>query len=156
MTWTSLPVLHAGDPATDTPADVHAFIGDLLLRWYTKLSGRIELELMSQPMDLEQAVITAWHRTADALPGTRDIIDRHRDRPTDDTMAVMLSKAAAKEHLLLAVMAGKGNEGDVSTIATGALIEAAARSTYVRSDLVEIDRAARPTFFDRIKAAFAS
>ena len=39
---------------------------------------------MSQPMDLEQAVVTAWQATADELPGVRPILDHYRAEPLDE------------------------------------------------------------------------
>ena len=53
---------------------------------------------MDQPLDLEQAVITAWRATADELPGVRAIVDHHRDHPLDDAMAEAMAVATAKEH----------------------------------------------------------
>ena len=97
------------DGVRETFADELDLLGALQLKWHTRLAGRIERELMNQPMDLEAAVVTAWHRTADELPGVRAILDRHRQRPTDDAMAEMIAKSLAKEHQLLAVMAGLGN-----------------------------------------------
>ena len=110
--------------------DEHSLLGALQLRWHTRLAGRIERELMYQPMDLENAVVAAWQRTADELPGIRAILDRHREHPIDDEMATMMAKATAKEHLLLAVMAGRGSASDPATIAAGARIEAEARASY--------------------------
>ena len=110
--------------------DEHQLLGALQLRWHTRLAGRIERELMYQPMDLEQAVVTAWHRTADELPGIRAILDRHREQPLDPAMAEMMSKATAKEHLLLAMMAGQGSAEDAATVAAGARLEARARASY--------------------------
>ena len=101
MTWTSFhnrgeilrTVIHAADERLDgalpldldgvreTFADELDLLGALQLKWHTRLSGRIERELMSQPMDLEAAVVSAWHRTADELPGVRAILDRHRPAP---------------------------------------------------------------------------
>ncbi len=54
---------------SETFADELDLLGALQLRWHTRLAGRIERELMRQPMDLEQAVVTAWQATADELPG---------------------------------------------------------------------------------------
>ena len=110
--------------------DEHTLLGALSLRWHTRLAGRIERELMYQPMDLENAVVSAWHHTADELPGIRAILDRYRDQPLDDEMARSMAKSTAKEHLLLAVMAGRGSAQDAATIAVGARIEAQARDTY--------------------------
>ena len=110
--------------------DEHTLLGALSLRWHTRLAGRIERELMYQPMDLESAVVSAWHHTADELPGIRAILDRYREQPVDDEMARSTAKSTAKEHLLLAVMAGRGSAEDAATIAAGARIEAEARDTY--------------------------
>ncbi len=174
MTWTSFhnraeilrSVIEAADERLDgsLPTDVdgvretfddeHELLGALQLRWHTRLAGRIERELMYQPMDLEEAVITAWHHTAEELPGIRAVLDRHREQPSDPGMAEMMAKAAVKEHLLLAVMAGRGSAGDAATIAVGARIEADARASYRPSD-PRVD-AHRPTLFAWLKAALAA
>ena len=58
-------------------------------------------------MDLERAVVAAWQATAEELPGVRAIVDHHRAEPLDEAMAAAMAKSAAKEHVLLAVMAGR-------------------------------------------------
>jgi hypothetical protein len=173
MTWTALKsrgeilrdVSAAADQRRDgtLPLDVdgarEAFrdeldlVGALQLRWHTRLAGRIERELMSQPMDLERAVVTAWHRTADEMPGVRAVLDHHLDHPLDDDMARVARTAAAKEHVLLAVMAGLGGPDDPASITVGERIEAHARETYVPvRHLVEQHH----SFLGRLKAALAA
>jgi hypothetical protein len=137
----------------ETFADAIDLLGALQLRWHTRLAGRIERELMAQPMNLEQAVVTAWHRTADEMPGVRAILDRHLDHPLDQEMARVAATAAAKEHVLLAVMAGRGGPADPESVAVGARIEQHARETYVPvRHLVEEPH----SFFGRLKAALAA
>jgi hypothetical protein len=114
----------------ETFHDTNDLLGALQLRWHTRLAGRIERELMTQPMDLELAVVTAWQRTVDEMPGVRAIIDRHLARPADETMARTTATAAAKEHVLLAVMAGRGGTDDAGSVRVGARIEERARSSY--------------------------
>ena len=93
----------------ETFADAADLLGALQLRWHTRLAGRIERELMSQPMDLEQAVVTAWLRTVgrDAR-GPRGPGPAARRAAGRRPMARNAATAAAKEHILLAVMAGRG------------------------------------------------
>jgi len=134
--------------------DEHTLLGALQLRWHTRLAGRIERELMYQPMDLETAVVRAWQHTADELPGTRAILDRHRAQPLDPAMAEMMAKATAKEHLLLAVMAGLGSTEDAATIGVGARIEADARASYRPSRAH--DDSDRPTLLTWLRAAWAA
>ncbi len=137
----------------ETFADATDLLGALQLRWHTRLSGRIERELMHQPMDLERAVVTAWHRTADEMPGVRAVLDRHLEHPLDEQMAQAATTAAAKEHVLLAVMAGRGGPDDAASVKVGARIEARARETYVPvPDLVEQEH----SFLHRLKAAMAA
>lgn len=137
----------------ETFADTTDLLGALQLRWHTRLAGRIERELMSQPMDLQRAVITAWHRTADDLPGVRAILDHHLDHPLDDEMARVARTAAAKEHVLLAVMAGRGGPDDAASVTVGAEIQARARETYVPvRHLAEQNH----SFLGRLKAALAA
>ena len=146
-----LPLYVAG--VEETFADATDLLGALQLRWHTRLAGRIERELVSQPMDLERAVVTAWHRTADELPGVRAILDRHLDHPLDERMARAAATAAAKEHVLLAVMSGRGGPDDAASVGVGARIEARARETYVPvPDLV----AQHHSILHRLKAALAA
>lgn len=137
----------------ETFVDAGDLLGALQLRWHTRLAGRIERELVSQPMDLEQAVVTAWHRTADEMPGVRAVLDRHLAHPLDETMARTTTVAAGKEHVLLAVMAGRGGPDDAASVAVGARIEERARETYVPARRAD-DRPV--TFLHRIKAALAA
>lgn len=124
----------------------------LQLKWHTRLAGRIERELSEEPMDLESAVISAWHRTTDEMPGVRDILDRYRGETDDVRIATAMTKAVAKEHILLAVMAGRGGTHDELAIPVGAMIEERARATYVPEVLVP----ERPSLMDRIRAALAA
>ena len=112
-------------------ADELDLVGALQLRWHTRLTGRIERELMHQPIDLEHAVITAWRATAHDLPGIRAIVDRHREQPLGREMAEAMSAATTKEHELLAVMAGRASLGDPLAAGAGAEIEARARAHVV-------------------------
>ncbi len=112
-------------------ADELDLLGALQLRWHTRLAGRIERELMSQPLDLEQAVVSAWRVTAGELPGIRAVVDRHREEPLDQAMAAAMATATAKEHELLAVMAGRATLDDPRAARVGAEIEARARGRVV-------------------------
>ncbi|MDN4160333.1 hypothetical protein [Nocardioides abyssi] len=116
----------------ETFEDELALYGALSLRWHTRLAGRIERELAGQPLDLEGAVITAWRALADDMPGTRAILDHYRDEPVDDAMAAAIAKATRKEHILLAIMAGRASVHDSRGAAlaaqTGAHIEQRART----------------------------
>jgi hypothetical protein len=113
----------------ETFADAPDLLGALQLRWHTRLAGRIERELMSQPMDLELAVVTAWQRTVDEMPGVRAILDRQLTDPLDETTARNAMTAAAKEHVLMAVMAGRGGTDDRASVTVGERIEARARES---------------------------
>lgn len=101
-------------------------LGALQLRWHTRLSGHIERELMNQPMDLEDAVVNAWRATAEELPGVLAIVDRHRAEPTSPAMADAMTRSAAKEHALLAMMAGRASS-PTDADPVGAAIERRAR-----------------------------
>ena len=149
----SFPCTSTG--STETFADANDLLGALQLRWHTRLAGRIERELTTQPMDLEQAVVTAWHRTVDEMPGVRAVLDQHRAHPLDDEMARTTATAAAKEHVLLAVMAGRGGPDDAESVAVGERIEERARATYVPAERSG-ERDEHPVLFDRLKAALAA
>ena len=116
MTWTTFhhrgdvlrAVTHTADERRDgiLPMDVagvHETFGDeltllgaLQLRWHTRLSGHIERELLHQPMNLDDAVVRAWHAAVDELPGTRAVLDHYLDTPLDSRMEHVMATAAAK------------------------------------------------------------
>ncbi len=141
----------------ETFGDELSLLAALQLRWHTRLAGRIERELMSQPMDLEQAVIKAWHQSYHESPGVRAVLDHYLESPVDDEMAAALAKATGKEHLLLAVMAGQSglDDGPARDRArqVGARIEARARASYRPAT---VPHPARTSMLGRIKARVAA
>ena len=172
MTWTSYhhrgEVLRAAMAAADErrdgrlPMDIDGvrekfadeldLLGAMQLRWHTAFAGRIEHELAEQPMDLEAAVIAAWHRAADAMPGVRLVLDSYMEHPTDERMARAMTKAAAKEQIMIAAMAGRGAPLDELAIPVGRRIEEAARATYVPAPPAP----ERVSLLDRIRSALAA
>ena len=114
----------------ETFDDELALLGALQLRWHTRLAGRIERELLAEPMELEDAVVSAWHAAADELAGVRAILDRERTEPSTPATAEAMAKATAKEHVLLAMMAGRVSTPDAAAARVGAEIEDRARATY--------------------------
>jgi hypothetical protein len=148
MTWTTFhrrgEVLHAVIGAVDArrdgllPMDVPGvletfgdqltLLGALQLRWHTRLSGHLERALMHQPLDLDEAAVTAWIAAADELPGTRLVLDHYREQPLDERMRATLATATTKERVLLAVMAGRGAATARATAAAGAELESRARA----------------------------
>jgi len=183
MTWTSFhrrgdvlrDVIAAADQRRDgvLPRDVDGvaatfaddldLLAALQLKWHTRLAGRIEREQMTQPMDLRASVVRAWHLTADELPGIRAVLDEQRLRPADDATAEIMRKSAAKEHVLLAVMAGQASAHDDRAAAVGARIEAEAKATWPPYDVLaglthdhDRDGTDRPTLLGRLKAALAA
>lgn len=156
-----LPTDVAG--VTETFGDELTLLGALQLRWHTRLSGRIERELMNQPMDLEQAVISAWQGTVDELPGIHAIVDHYRAEPTSAAMAEAMAKSAAKERILLAVMAGRSSAGDPRAVRVGAQIEERARAARRQAVLETARGAGRRAhrradqgLFAKIKAALVA
>ena len=123
-----LPMDVAGVP--ETFGDELTLLGALHLRWHTRLSGHLERALMHQPLDTDDAVVDAWHATAEELPGTRLVLDHYRAGPLDDAMAAALRTASAKEHVLLAAMAGRNGADVAATVAAGRALEERARATY--------------------------
>jgi hypothetical protein len=138
----------------ETFADELGLLGALQLRWHTRLAGRIERELMLQPLDLEQAVVSAWQATADELPGVLAIVDRQRTTPATPEIAAAMEKSAAKEHVLLAMMAGRVSAPDATAARVGAEIEQRARATYVGAP-APVEPETR-TLLGRLKAALAA
>ena len=137
--------------------DELALLGALQLRWHTRLAGRIDRELMQQPLDLESAVIAAWHATADELPGVLAIVDHYRTEPLDAAMARAMATSAAKERTMLAMMAGRVSAADATAARIGAAIEAQARATYrpIRTSATS-RRATHPRLLARLKAVLAA
>lgn len=140
---------------SETFGDELSLLGALTLRWHTRLSGRIERELMDQPLDLEGAVIRAWQVTARELPGIRALLDHHRAAPRDAAMAEMIAKSLAKEHVLLAMMAGRCSAADDAAARVGADIERRARESY-RPLSTGSHRADHHRLIDRLKAVVAA
>jgi hypothetical protein len=64
------------------------------------------------------------------MPGVRAVLDEHLARPLDEQMATQTATAAAKEHVLLTVMAGRGGPGDPESVQVGERIAERARLTY--------------------------
>jgi hypothetical protein len=148
-----LPLDVAG--VAETFGDELSLLGALQLRWHTRLSGHLERALMQQPTEPEDAVLTAWHATADELPGVLAILDRHRAEPRDPAMAAAMAKAAAKERILMAATAGRVGAGDRSALRVGAEIERRARETYQPRPAAP-RRVEQLRLRDRIKAAVAA
>jgi len=124
----------------------------LQLKWHTRLAGNLERQLSEQPMDLRAAAIDAWHATAKEMPGVRMILDRYLENPLDARMATAMRKSTAKEHLLLAVMAGMGSFSDELAVPAGRRIAEEARATYVPAPIVH----ERPTLLSRLRSALAA
>jgi hypothetical protein len=143
------------DGVRETFGDELTLIGALQLRWHTRLSGHLERALLDQPLDLEQAVVSAWHATADELPGARLVLDHYRAEPLDHAMAVALATSAAKERVLLAAMAGRAGARTEDTAAAGLVLEERARATH-QAPLPEVDHVRASTLLGRIRARVAA
>lgn len=139
------------DGVRETFNDELTLLGALQLRWHTRLAGRIERELVQQPMDLRRAVVVAWRATADENAGIRAIIDHYTEHPVDDAMAETLARSAAKGWTLLAVMAGLSSlPANAATLRIGAEIEASARTEAT------VEVAAPSSLLERLRAALAA
>lgn len=122
---------------TDVPGVAETFsddldlLGALQLRWHTRLAGRIEREQADQPEDLAGSVVRAWLAVADETPGVRVVLDMARLRPADERTRSAMTRATAKEHLLLAASAGRAAPSDlVRGARVGAALELRARSAW--------------------------
>jgi hypothetical protein len=140
--------------------DELALLGAVQLRWHTRLAGRIERELMTQPLDLEQAVVRAWRGTFDEMPGIRKIVDHYRAEPTDAAMAEAMQTATAKEQAMLAAMAGRASVQDAAAIRVGEAIEQRARAgvpgTRTGTGAHRAETGPNEGLLDRIKAVLAA
>lgn len=149
----------------DVPGVAEKFTGELdllsalQLKWHTRLAGHVERQLMTQPLDIQTAVMLGWKATADELPGVRLILDHYTANPVDEAMATAVGKAAAKEHQYLAVMAGRANHTDESAEPIGTAIEAAARDLHNGVTAVIVpqeDVEERGTLLERLRAVIAA
>lgn len=140
----------------ETFGDELSLLGALQLRWHTRLSGRIERELLPQPMDLEAAVVAAWQATAAEMPGIRAIIDHYRADPTGPEMADALARSTAKEHTMLALMAGRSSASDQAAVKVGAQVEDRARAGLDRRPVAEAHADENTSLFDRLKAVLTA
>jgi hypothetical protein len=123
-----LPTDVAG--VTETFPTTLDLVAALQLRWHTRLAGTIEWALSEQPLELENAVLCAWRRTARELVGVRLVLDRYADAPDDDAMATALTKARGKDWALLAVMSGQAGVQDPQAADVGRVLELLARATF--------------------------
>lgn len=139
----------------ETFGDELTLLASLQLKWHTRLAGHIERELMTQPLDLPGAVEAAWGAAAADLPGVRAILDHYRAEPLDTAMAEAMTKATAKEHMLLATMAGKSSVADVSAVPVGAALERRARLAHRGVPTLTVEEK-QPSLLDRLKAVVAA
>ena len=140
----------------ETFGDELTLLAALQLKWHTRLAGHIERELLTEPMDLQGAVVAAWGHAADELPGVRKILDHYRAEPTDEAMATAMTKATGKEHVLLAVMAGRSSVADPNAVPIGAEIEASARHAHQHAVTVPAGPTEQPSLLERLKAVVAA
>ncbi len=110
--------------------DEFAVIAALQLRWHTRLAGSIERNLVEEPMEPESAVVDAWRSTAAELVGVREILDVHRSAPATPEIAEALTKAHAKDAVLMAAMAGQTGVSAAGSVHVGERLEERARATY--------------------------
>ena len=137
-------------------------IAALWLKWNARLSGNLERALTGEPLDLEDAVASAWQQTRDQLPGIRLVLDRYVESPSGPEMAVALDRAKEKERCRLATAAGLANDESAAAARVGRQIELKARTQVVApaapapggppTDLDEDS----PSLVDRIKAVLAA
>ena len=137
----------------------------LQLKWHARLSGNIERALMSQPMELEEAVATAWRRTSEQLPGVRLVLDRYTESPTDPEMAAALARASEKEWHRLAAAAGLANDESPAAARVGRAVERKARAALAENAATvdaptdattDVDESLSPSLVARIKAVLAA
>ena len=144
----------------ETFADELDLIGALSLKWHARLSGNIERELMAQPMDLEAAITNAWRVSSHEAPGTRMIIDRYTESPSDPEMAAALTRAREKEWVKLALVAGLASDNSAPAIRAGERVTQNARigmpapvPVAVGAPTVDVEP---PSLVDRIRAVLAA
>jgi hypothetical protein len=148
----------------ETFRDELDLLAALQLKWHARLSGNIERALMGEPMELEDAIATAWRLTSEQLPGVRLILDRYTETPSDPEMAAALNRAREKEWIRLAAAAGLANDESAAAARVGHQVELKARTeisersaqNLLASATTDIDDVATPSLVDRIKAVLAA
>ena len=149
---------------TETFRDELDLLAALQLKWHARLSGNIERALMGEPMELEDAIATAWRLTSEQLPGVRLILDRYTETPSDPEMAAALNRAREKEWIRLAAAAGLANDESAAAARVGRQVELKARTEIadrsahhlLATATTDIDEVATPSLVDRIKAVLAA
>ena len=151
---------------SETFRDELDLLAALQLKWHARLSGNIERALMSQLLDLEAAIASAWRLTSEQMPGVRLILDRYTETPSDPKMGAALQRASEKEWIRLAAAAGLASDESAAAARVGRQIELRARTdaagtaaTRPAGDvLAEPDKTAEgsPSLVDRIKAVLAA
>lgn len=142
----------------ETFRDELDLLSALQLKWHTRLSGHIDRQMITQPMDLEQRVVLGWKATADELPGVRMVLDHYRENPTTEAMGHAMAVATAKEHQYLAVMAGRSGLDDETSEPIGAEIERAGRDLFegVTAVLPDEEEPHRLGLLERLRAVIAA
>jgi hypothetical protein len=154
---------------SETFRDELDLIAALWLKWNARLSGNIERALTSQPLDLEDAVASAWRLTSEQMPGVRAILDRYVESPSGSEMAAALTRAREKEWCRLAAAAGLANDESPAAARVGRQVELKARTATAQQSAeallatattdVETGTAVdgtTPSLVDRIKAVLAA
>jgi hypothetical protein len=153
----------------ETFRDELDLLAALQLKWHARLSGNIERALMSQPLDLEDAIASAWRLTSEQLPGVRRILDRYTETPSDPEMAAALTRAREKEWIRLAVAAGLASDEGAAAARAGHQVELKARDaiaddaarTLLATATTDVDDdtgfdVGTPSLVERIKAVLAA
>ena len=155
----------------DVPGVQEAFtddidlVGALCLKWHARLSGNLERALVSEPMDLESAVASAWRTTADQMPGVRLVIDRATELPTTEELGAAMHRARRAERARLAQAAGLANDAGDAAVQAGERIEQRARQGMPRAAVAppvapaprhRADPSDRESFVQRIRAVLAA
>lgn len=152
---------------TETFRDELDLIAALWLKWNARLSGNIERALTAEPLDLEDAVASAWRLTGEQLPGVRLILDRYVESPSGPEMAAALDRARDKEWCRLAEAAGLANGESPAAARVGRQLELRARTAATDTgapepvavtttdDTTAVDESS-PSLVERIKAVLAA
>jgi hypothetical protein len=149
---------------TETFRDELDLLAALLLKWHARLSGNIERALVTQPLDLEDAIAAAWRLTSEQLPGVRMILDRYTELPSDPEMGAALNRASEKEWIRLAAAAGLANDESAAAARVGRQVELKARSAMadksaeamLATATTDVDDVVSPSLVERIKAVLAA
>ncbi len=96
---TTTDLLDRVDPRREAFEDEDAFLLELQMTWFQRLSGQLDRSAGETGSTPERTAITTWIDTAAQLPGARAVLDDNLDAPA-------LAKGLTNERIMMAAVSG--------------------------------------------------